>query len=112
MMTSRSSRYSNFAGAISEKLQNDRFWLEGDKQHWYHVEISEVQGSFKDPTITEQYVMSKFVQLDDDEETKNFISQSVYKADQIFTQMWHNLAKAVLKRFFGYTQTDINGYLR
>lgn len=111
-MTSRSSRYSNFAGAISEKLQNDRFWLEGDKQHWYHVEISEVQGSLKDPTITEEYVMSKFVQLDDDEETKNFISQSVYKADQIFTQMWHNLAKAVLKRFFGYTQTDINGYLR
>ena len=112
MMTSRSSRYSNFAGAISEKLQNDRFWLEGDKQHWYHVEIGEVQGSLKDPTITEEYVMSKFVQLDADEETKNFISQSVYKADQIFTQMWHNLAKAVLKRFFGYTQTDINGYLR
>ena len=112
MMTSRTSRYSNFAGAISEKLQNDRFWLEGDKSHWYHVEFREIRDVSKDLGVDADDIVSKFVQLDADEDTKLFIQQSIAKADQILMQMWHNLAKTVLKRFFGYTQTDINGYLR
>ena len=110
MMTSRSSRYSSFAGAIHEKLQNDRFWLEGDKSHWYHVEASQLPTTHS--ADEKGTVMSKFVQMDIDDETQRFITQSVEKADQLLTQMWHNLAKTVLKRFFGYTQTDINGYLR
>ena len=111
MMNSRSSRYSSFAGAISEKLQNDRFWLEGDKSHWYHVEVNELSNC-NDSASDPKEIMSKFVQLDADDETMRFIIHSVNKTDQILTQMWHNLAKMVLKRFFGYTQTDINGYLR
>jgi len=112
MMSSRSSRYSNFAGAISEKLDSDRYWLEGDKSHWYHVEASEVENSTDVSKAGSSQIMSKFIQLGPDEETMKFIRQSIEKTDQIFTQMWHNLAKSVLKGFFGYTQTDINGYLR
>jgi SAM-dependent methyltransferase len=111
MMTSRTSRYSSFAGAISEKLQNDRFWLEGDKSHWYNIELSELHNA-NTATHNLDDIASKFVQLEADEATKHFVLQSVDKADQLLTQMWHNLAKTVLKRFFGYTQTDINGYLR
>ena len=111
MMTSRTSRYTSFAGAISEKLQNDRFWLEGDKSHWYNIEKGELHNS-NVAAHNVGDIASKFVQLEADEETKYFVLQCVNKADQLLTQMWHNLAKTVLKRFFGYTQTDINGYLR
>ena len=112
MMSSRSSRYSNFAGAISEKLDSDRYWLEGDKSHWYHVEASKIENSTEESEAGSSQIMSKFIQLGPDEETIKFIRQSIEKTDQIFTQMWHNLAKSILKGFFGYTQTDINGYLR
>ena len=111
-MTSRTSRYSNFAGAISEKLESDRFWLEGDKSHWYHVESIKVENDSNDARDASNQIMPKFVQLGPNEETERFIRQSIDVTDQLFTQMWHNLAKSVLKRFFGYTQTDINGYLR
>lgn len=115
MMTSRTSRYSHFAGAISEKVQNDRFWLEGDKSHWYRAEVSQIPISTdgdEDFPNEDNPIMATFVQMDSDDETKRFIVQSVEKSDQLLTQMWHNLAKMVLKRFFGYTQTDINGYLQ
>ena len=112
MMASRSSRYSNFAGAISEKLESDKYWLEGDKQHWYHVEAGEVANASKEAKMDPNQIMGTFIQLSPDEETLKFIHQSIEKTDQLLTQMWHNLAKTVLKRFFGYTQTDINGYLR
>ena len=112
MMASRSSRYSNFAGAISEKLESDRYWLEGNKDHWYHVEAGEIAKASKDAETDPNQIMGKFIQLHPDEETLKFIHQSIEITDQLLTQMWHNLAKTVLKRFFGYTQTDINGYLR
>ena len=60
MMSSRSSRYSNFAGAISEKLDSDRYWLEGDKSHWYHVEASKIENSTEESEAGSSQIMSKF----------------------------------------------------
>ena len=95
MMTSRSSRYSNFAGAISEKLENDRYWLEGDKSHWYNVESIQVENASKLAGTASNQIMDKFVQLGPDEETGKFIRQSIEITDQLFTHLYYQ------KYFFG-----------
>ena len=104
--------YWRYSKLLSGKPEPESFLSEWEKQRWYHVEAGEVEGSSKDVTITKEYVMSKFVQLSADEETKNFIVQSAYKSGHIWTQMWQDFAYHALKRFLGYTLTDIFGYLR
>jgi len=59
--------------------------------------------------ITDENIRGKFVQLSADVETREFIENSIDKSDWLFTQMYHNFAKALLGLF--YTQTDINGIL-
>jgi hypothetical protein len=51
----------------------------------------------------------KFVQFNQDEQTLMFLDNCYKKADWIFTQMSHTVAKSILSRFM--TNTSINGYV-
>jgi SAM-dependent methyltransferase len=84
---------------ISQRYRQDRDLLDSDNSHWYVVKESELT----------DFWLERFVQLECDEETWNFIHQSVEKSDWLFTQMWHNLAKTFLSFF--YEKTDINAIL-
>lgn len=64
---------------------------------WYNVKLEKLPKA----------LASKFVQLDPDEDTQNFIRYSEEKSDWIFTQIWHSIAKAFLGWFM--SQTSING---
>lgn len=64
---------------------------------WYNVRLEKLP----------QTLASKFVQLNPDEDTENFIQQSEEKSEWIFTQIWHSIAKAFLGWFM--SQTSING---
>ncbi|XP_072947157.1 protein-L-histidine N-pros-methyltransferase isoform X2 [Epargyreus clarus] len=90
---------SALARALYEKQRNDRQLQQFDKNEWYRVEESRVIPELK----------QKFVQLDPDEETKEFLSSSIDKSTWVWTQIWYLLAKAVLKHF--WSVTDINGWL-
>ncbi|CAH2237891.1 jg16694 [Pararge aegeria aegeria] len=89
---------SALARALYEKQQNDRHLQEFDQNEWYRVDKSRLS-----PELQE-----KFVQLEPDHETKEFLSSSIDKSSWVWTQIWYLLAKAVLKHF--WTITDINGY--
>ncbi|KAL4715850.1 hypothetical protein ACJJTC_014582, partial [Scirpophaga incertulas] len=69
----------------------------GPIYEWYRVDKSHL-----DPDLYD-----KFVQLDADEETRDFLSSSIDKSTWVWTQIWYLLAKAVLKHFWSIT--DING---
>ncbi|XP_049874753.1 protein-L-histidine N-pros-methyltransferase isoform X2 [Pectinophora gossypiella] len=90
---------SALARALYEKQINDRDLQEHDHNEWYRVDKSKLS-----PELQE-----KFVQLDPDEETKEFLSASIEKSTWVWTQIWYLLAKAVLKHFWSIT--DINGWL-
>lgn len=90
---------SALARALYEKQHNDRFLQELDHNEWYRVN--------KDRLSPE--LMSKFVQLNPDDETKQFLSSSIEKSSWVWTQCWYLIAKAVLRHF--WSVTDINGWL-
>ncbi|XP_050351886.1 protein-L-histidine N-pros-methyltransferase isoform X1 [Nymphalis io] len=90
---------SALARALYEKQRNDRHLQEFDQHEWYRVDKSR---------LTED-LQQKFVQLQPDEETKEFLTNSIDKSTWVWTQIWYLLAKAVLKHF--WTITDINGWL-
>ncbi|XP_013140059.1 PREDICTED: uncharacterized protein LOC106104529 [Papilio polytes] len=69
------------------------------KKKWYQV----------DKTRLSEDLKNKFVQLDPDEETKEFLSASIDKSSWVWTQIWYLLAKAVLRHFWSIT--DINGFV-
>ncbi|CAH0761079.1 unnamed protein product [Diatraea saccharalis] len=79
------------------RLQN--LYIPEVKKNWYRVDKSRLDPDLK----------SKFVQLNADEETKEFLSSSIEKSTWVWTQLWYLLAKAVLKHF--WSVTDINGWL-
>ena len=85
---------------ISRKLAEDRTLLEEDNAKWYHVDEGRLS-----PELAR-----RFVRLSADDQTRAFIENSVERSDDILLQLWHNLAKSVMKLFY-YSQTDINGYL-
>ena len=87
---------------ISRKLAEDRALLEeGNAAEWYHVD----EGRLSPPELAR-----RFVRLSADDATRAFIENSIERSDDILLQLWHNLAKSVMKLFY-YSQTDINGYL-
>ncbi|CAH2091305.1 unnamed protein product [Euphydryas editha] len=67
------------------------------RKSWYRVDKSRLS----------EELQQKFVQLEPDDETKEFLSNSIDKSSWVWTQIWYLLAKAVLKHF--WTITDING---
>ena len=106
-----SSRSTRLASTIATKLKADEFWLNGDKRHFYAINPLQLVDAGKRANVgAVQPVIDRFIEMFEDEATKEFINSSVDQADSVLTQMWHSLAKSVLSFF--YTQTDINGYLQ
>ncbi|XP_067009060.2 protein-L-histidine N-pros-methyltransferase-like [Anabrus simplex] len=68
-----------------------------DRNQWYKCETSSLPES----------VRSRFLPLAVDRDTENFLKQATHKSDWVFTQIWHSVAKSVLRWFM--TQTSING---
>lgn len=90
---------SALARALYEKQRNDGQLRDFDKTEWYKV----------DKTRLTPEIQEKFVQLEPDEETKDFLTKCIEKSSWVWTQIWYLLAKTVLKYF--WTITDINGWL-
>lgn len=104
-------RTTRLASTLASKIKGDEFWLNGNKRQWYAIDPSNLGKSpTKDSRVEMRRIVEHFVEMYEDEATKEFISDSVDQADSVLTQMWHSLAKSLLSFF--YTQTDINGYLR
>jgi SAM-dependent methyltransferase len=86
---------------MANKFYDDRVLVEEDKSHWYAVDPA---------AVGDWSLVARYVEMNADEETEAFLAQCIDKSDSFLTQIWHNLAKNVMKLFY-YTQTDINGYL-
>ena len=94
---------SQLASHVARKHQEDVFWMESDKSlAWYSVDIS---------TSTDMNLQSKYIQMFEDEETKEFIKYSIDQSDSWMLQTWYNIAKSVMS-WFSMTQTDMNGFLQ
>ena len=106
-----SGRSTRLASTIAGKIKADEFWLNGNKRQWYAIDPTNLGKSpSKNDRLEMRRIVESFVEMYEDDSTKEFISDSVEQSDSVLTQMWHSLAKSVLSFF--YTQTDINGYLR
>ncbi|XP_022901600.2 protein-L-histidine N-pros-methyltransferase [Onthophagus taurus] len=90
----------SLARALYEKQKADEYLSTIDKKQWYQCNLANMPSN----------ISSKFVQLEPDEDTNQFISQSEEKSDSLFVQIWHTIAKAFLSLFM--SQTSINGWLR
>jgi len=67
---------------------------------WYSVNLG---------LISDKHIREKYVQLGKDEETEEFIQNSIEQSDWLLTQIYYNVAKSFLSFFL--CQTDINGWL-
>jgi len=94
----RSSLVATIINKISEEEELSNLIKSGI---WYAVKNLK--------NITDEGIVGKFEQLSLDAETDVFIKRSIERSDWMFTQLYHNFAKAVLSWF--YTQTDINAIL-
>ncbi len=104
------ARSARLATTLASKLKNDDFWLNGDKRHLYAIHPTDLGAEAKPRDRADMNrIVEHFIELYDDDATKQFIEDSVDQADSVLTQMWHSLAKSFLSFF--YTQTDINGLL-
>jgi len=94
------SRSSLVRGLVSKLEAEKELEVLDKSEAWYKIDLNLVKDS---------EVAGKFVQLEQDDETRNFITHSVDQSDWIFTQVYYNVAKSLLSWF--YCQTDINGML-
>ncbi|XP_076470217.1 protein-L-histidine N-pros-methyltransferase-like isoform X1 [Babylonia areolata] len=90
---------SPFVRAVMTRMLEDSAHRDDQHERWYHVD----QGKLSEE------LCEKFVALNEDEETKEFLEHCYEKADWIFTQLFHSLAQMVLGVFM--TKTSINGLL-
>ncbi|KAL1517786.1 hypothetical protein ABEB36_001509 [Hypothenemus hampei] len=91
----------SLARALHDKVLQDQYLRQIDKNEWYQCDLGLV------PDVD---LRNKFLQLDPDQETIEFLEESEKKSDWILTQVWHMLAKMFLGWFM--TQTSINGWLQ
>jgi len=98
-MTERAYRpRSSLTAAIINKMNSEQELKLVDD--WYAVNLAKIK---------DDRIRGLFIKLSADEETQDFIKTCSQKSDWIFTQIYHNLAKAFLGMF--YCQTDVNGIL-
>ncbi|KAF6019411.1 METTL9 [Bugula neritina] len=92
-------RRSRLTEVMLEKQQLDLQHRNDNHFYWYQIRMDEIDETER----------SKFVQLNQDEQTQNFLDTCYNKSDAFLLQFWHALAVPVLKMFM--TQTNVNGYL-
>ncbi|KAK7114058.1 hypothetical protein V1264_000184 [Littorina saxatilis] len=90
---------SPFTRAVLARLQEDTVHRDSKHEHWYRVDTSKLSEEMCD----------RFVPLDQDEETTEFLDHCLEKSDWIFTQVFQSLAQTLLGLFM--TKTSINGLL-
>ncbi|XP_022338741.2 protein-L-histidine N-pros-methyltransferase-like [Crassostrea virginica] len=86
--------------AVYLRLKEDERQRNDDHQYWYSFDRSKVTDD----------VCERYLQFDQDAETEQFLSNCYEKADWLFTQLYHSVAKSFLGWFM--TSTSINGLLR
>ncbi|XP_013391027.1 methyltransferase-like protein 9 [Lingula anatina] len=91
---------SHLARTVYQRMLEDRQHRDNDHSSWYQ---------FNQQRLSKE-MCDMFLQTHQDPETCQFLENCFNKADSIFTQLAHTLAKSVLTWFM--TQTDANGLLR
>ncbi|XP_075225357.1 protein-L-histidine N-pros-methyltransferase [Lycorma delicatula] len=71
-----------------------------DKDQWYKCNHEELR-----PDLS-----SKFLQMEYDNETRNFLEECERKSDHVILQIWYTLIKSILSWFLSHT--NINGLLK
>lgn len=89
----------SLARTIFQRMQVDEEHRHDPHTYWYTVDNSKLP----------QEVCDNFLELRQDRETSEFLENCYEKADWVFVQIYHSLAKAVLSWFMPVT--SINGYL-
>lgn len=84
---------------VLDKIENDKRLREIDRDQWYQLIDLETLPQF-----------AKFVLLNEDQETTNFIDQCFEKSDWFITQFFHSIMISMLKLFMA--TTSINGLLK
>lgn len=90
---------SSLATQLYDRMVIDDYLKTLNKSQWYDVDLSKTPDNLK----------QKFVHVDVDDETKEFLDECSEMSDSVFLQLWHNIAKLILN--FVMTQTSINGLL-
>ncbi|KAI0234730.1 Methyltransferase-like protein 9 [Lamellibrachia satsuma] len=96
----RGQIHNRFARVVHDRMMDDRHSRDADHTHWYALETNSLP----------EELQKKFLQCDEDEETKTFLTNCYEKAEWIFTQLYHSLARSVLSWFM--SSTSVNGFLR
>ncbi|XP_061196972.1 protein-L-histidine N-pros-methyltransferase-like [Saccostrea echinata] len=86
--------------AVYQRLKEDERQRNDDHHYWYSFDRARVSAD----------VCECFIQFHQDAETEQFLSDCYEKADWIFTQLYHSIAKSILSWFM--TSTSINGLLQ
>lgn len=90
---------NRLARAAIDKIENDKRLNRIDRKLWYKIPDLE--------TLPEH---SKFILLNEDRETKEFITNCFNKSEEFFTQLFHSIVITMLKMFMA--TTSINGLLQ
>ncbi|KAK2191304.1 hypothetical protein NP493_54g00026 [Ridgeia piscesae] len=91
---------SRFARVVHDRMMDDVRSRDADHTHWYTLETSSMSDELK----------KKFLQSTEDEETKEFLTNCYEKAEWIFMQLYHSLARSLLSWFM--SSTSVNGFLQ
>jgi len=87
-----SGRSTRLASTIAGKIKADEFWLNGNKRQWYAFDPTNLGKSpSKNDRLEMRRIVESFVEMYEDDATKEFISDSVEQSDSVLTQMWHSL---------------------
>ena len=62
-----------------------------------------------DTDLLDEDIQPKFIQLDQDLGTNQFLENCFHKSNHVLWQLWHSVAIPFLKLFM--TQTNVNGFL-
>ena len=93
---------SALARSLYDRMMREEQLRKLDKSKWYVCDLQQI-GSENSSLV------SKFVQMDLDEEGSQFIDTCYQKSDWFMTHLYHSVARSLLNLFM--TSTSINGLL-
>ncbi|UJR20955.1 hypothetical protein I4U23_024062 [Adineta vaga] len=91
---------STWARAALNKIENDRCLQAIDRTKWYRLSRHDL--------LDDEY-QERFYELNEDEDTKQFIKQSEEKSENVFLQIIHSFMTSLLTLFI--TRTSANGLI-